>query len=202
FAEKRANSSGARAHTRRGRGGRAPCGQAAQGLDRAVHPGRPAGLGRQRKSGACNLGRLSPEGNVGRGAGGGDPFGRRGKRLLELQGCRTPHERAHVAPPRPGGWEAGTGDRAADSSVTAKPGSRENKDEIEIKLPCKSLDAVRQRLREGNAAAVSPLHFESNDLFDNAAGQIAGSGSTLRLRQANNQALLTFKGPARFEGGV
>src|SRR5262249_15879030 len=127
----------------------------------------------------------------------------RGKGLFELAGCRTSHEGAHVAPPRPGGWKESAGDRAADSSVTAKPASsRQDKDEIEIKLPCESLDAVRHRLREGNATAVTPQHFESNDLYDNAGGQIAASGSTLRLRQANDQALLTFKGPARFEGGV
>jgi adenylate cyclase class 2 len=87
--------------------------------------------------------------------------------------------------------------------VTANPASpRQDKDEIEIKLPCESLETVRGRLREGNATAVSPQHFESNDLFDNAAGQIAASGSTLRLRRADGRALLTFKGPARFEGGV
>jgi adenylate cyclase class 2 len=87
--------------------------------------------------------------------------------------------------------------------VTATPGSLPpNKDEIEIKLPCESHDSIRRRLREGNATNVSSLHFEANDLFDNAAGEIAAAGCTLRLRQANGQALLTFKGPARFEGGV
>jgi adenylate cyclase, class 2 len=77
-----------------------------------------------------------------------------------------------------------------------------NKDEVEIKLPCDSLDTVREKLRAGNAAPISALHFESNDLYDNAQGQIAGSGSTLRLRRTNDKALLTYKGPARFQGGV
>jgi len=83
----------------------------------------------------------------------------------------------------------------------AKP-SPQNRDEVEIKLPCESLDDVRERLRSANATSVSPRHFESNDLYDNAAGQIAGSGSTLRLRRTKAEALLTYKGPARFEEGI
>jgi len=82
------------------------------------------------------------------------------------------------------------------------PQEAANKDEVEIKLPCASLDAVRDKLRAANATPISPLHFESNDLYDNTQGQMVGSGSTLRLRRSNDQALLTYKGPPRFEGGI
>jgi len=86
--------------------------------------------------------------------------------------------------------------------VTSEGSSSGNRDEIELKLPSRDLDAVRRRIREQGGAAVSPLHFESNDLYDDAQGRLASSGCTLRLRRANNDTILTFKGPARFESGV
>jgi adenylate cyclase class 2 len=76
------------------------------------------------------------------------------------------------------------------------------RDEIEIKLPCENLEVARQKLRARNAVPVSPLHFESNDLYDDREGHLAGSGSTLRLRREKDKSILTFKGPARFEGGI
>ncbi len=42
-------------------------------------------------------------------------------------------------------------------------------------------------------------HFEDNVLFDDAAGALAASGRTLRLREAEGRAIVTFKGP-RIEG--
>lgn len=81
-------------------------------------------------------------------------------------------------------------------------GSSGNRDEIELKLPSRDLEAVRRRIREQGGAAVSPLHFESNDLYDDAQGHLSSSGCALRLRRANNETILTFKGPARFESGV
>jgi adenylate cyclase, class 2 len=86
--------------------------------------------------------------------------------------------------------------------VISEGPSSSNRDEIEIKLPSRDLDAVRRRIREQGGAAVSPLHFESNDLYDDAQGRLATSGCALRLRRANNETILTFKGPARFESGV
>jgi len=76
------------------------------------------------------------------------------------------------------------------------------KDEIEIKLPCEDLAGPREKLRGLGATPRTPLHFESNEMFDDDAGGIAGSGRALRLRRAGDAAFLTFKGPARFEGGV
>lgn len=76
------------------------------------------------------------------------------------------------------------------------------RDEIEIKLPCADLGAAREKLLGLGATAQTPLHFESNDLYDDSAGGLAASGRALRLRRAGEAAFLTFKGPARFEGGV
>ncbi len=74
--------------------------------------------------------------------------------------------------------------------------------EIEIKLPVPDLDEIRRTLRERGARLVAPLRFESNDLYDDPAGALAKRGCALRLRRIPEGALLTFKGPARFEGGV
>ena len=76
------------------------------------------------------------------------------------------------------------------------------RDEIEIKIPCEDLAAARAKLQELGATPRTPLHFESNDMYDDDAGGIAGSGRALRLRRAGDAAFLTFKGPARFEAGV
>ncbi len=74
--------------------------------------------------------------------------------------------------------------------------------EIEIKLPAADLDAVRRRLRERGAALEKPRHEESNDLYDDSEGRLAAAGCALRVRRVPGEALLTFKGPPRFEQGV
>jgi adenylate cyclase class 2 len=76
------------------------------------------------------------------------------------------------------------------------------RDEIEIKLPCDDLGAAREKLQDLGAAPRTSLHFESNDMYDDPAGGFAASGRALRLRRTEDAAFLTFKGPARFEGGV
>ena len=76
------------------------------------------------------------------------------------------------------------------------------RDEIEIKLPCGDLGAAREKLQELGATPRTPLHFESNDMYDDDDGSFASSGRALRLRRAGDDAFLTFKGPARFESGV
>jgi adenylate cyclase class 2 len=87
--------------------------------------------------------------------------------------------------------------------VTSREGDPpRRKDEIEVKLPCEDLAAAREKLQELGASPRTPLHFESNDMYDDDAGGIAGSGRALRLRRAGDAAFLTFKGPARFEAGV
>ena len=74
--------------------------------------------------------------------------------------------------------------------------------EIEVKLPAADLDGVRRQLEALGAALEKPRHDESNDLFDDEAGTLAGSGRALRLRRAEGRGILTFKGPARFQQGV
>jgi adenylate cyclase class 2 len=74
--------------------------------------------------------------------------------------------------------------------------------EIEIKLPCEDLARVRERLRALGAQGVSDLHFEANELYDDPPGRLSRSGSTLRVRRAGGETILTYKGPARFEEGI
>jgi adenylate cyclase class 2 len=81
-------------------------------------------------------------------------------------------------------------------------GPLRRRDEIEIKLPCDDIAAARTKLLELGATSLSTLHFESNELYDDDAGSLAGSGRALRLRRAGGAAILTFKGPARFIDGV
>jgi adenylate cyclase class 2 len=76
------------------------------------------------------------------------------------------------------------------------------REEIEVKLPATDLSAVRSRLAAAGGTRVAPAHAESNDLYDDAEGALVRSGRTLRLRRANGRALLTFKGPARYENGA
>jgi adenylate cyclase class 2 len=81
-------------------------------------------------------------------------------------------------------------------------GPLRRRDEIEIKLPCDDIASARTKLLELGATSLSTLHFESNELYDDDAGSLAGSGRALRLRRAGDAAILTFKGPARFIDGV
>ncbi len=84
-------------------------------------------------------------------------------------------------------------------SPTARDAARE---EIEIKVPCPDHSAIRARLSELSAARVSPLHFETNDLYDDGEARLSQNGCALRLRRTDERTTLTFKGPARFVGGV
>lgn len=75
-------------------------------------------------------------------------------------------------------------------------------EETEIKLPCTDLAAVRAKLRERGATLREEKHAEHNVLYDDPRGELSGRGCTLRLRTAGPDVILTFKGPARFEGGL
>ncbi len=81
-------------------------------------------------------------------------------------------------------------------------GSPARREEIEVKLPCADLAGTRGKISEAGGRLLAPLHFESNDLFDNERGSLAAAGCALRLRRTDATTLLTFKGPARFESGV
>jgi adenylate cyclase, class 2 len=76
------------------------------------------------------------------------------------------------------------------------------REEIEVKLAEPDLDAVRARLRDHTAQLRAARHEEVDDLFDDPDRKVSGSGRTLRLRRAAGRSILTYKGAARFQGGV
>lgn len=76
------------------------------------------------------------------------------------------------------------------------------REEVEVKIPCEDHELARVSLRAAGATLVSARHFESNDLYDDAGKKLSGQGRTLRLRRAAGRAILTYKGPARFQGGI
>ena len=75
-------------------------------------------------------------------------------------------------------------------------------EEIEVKLPALDLAATQERLRAAGATLHAPRHEESNDLYDDRARTLSGSGRTVRLRRAAGRAILTYKGAARFQAAV
>ena len=77
-----------------------------------------------------------------------------------------------------------------------------SRDEIEIKLPARDLDAVRAALRDGGAALKAEKHDETDDLYDDRERRLSASGRALRLRRAAGRVILTYKGPARFQAGA
>lgn len=72
--------------------------------------------------------------------------------------------------------------------------------ERELKFAQVDLDALRGRLAELEAERVGPAVFEENWILDRG-GELADRGSVLRVRAEEGRgALLTFKGPASFDG--
>lgn len=86
--------------------------------------------------------------------------------------------------------------------MTAEDRPPRPREEVEVKIPCEDHELARAALSAAGAALASPLHFESNDLYDDAEKRLSSQGRTLRLRRAGARATLTYKGPARFHGGI
>ena len=74
--------------------------------------------------------------------------------------------------------------------------------ETEIKIPVADLAPSRAILVSSGAVPVSEPHLERNALFDDPEGRLAGSKVALRVRHARGRGILTFKGPASFDGPI
>lgn len=74
--------------------------------------------------------------------------------------------------------------------------------ESEIKIPVADLDSIRGHLDQGGAVLISPRQDEVNILFDSTDGTLAKNGKVLRVRRIGEKSLLTFKGPASWDGPV
>lgn len=90
-------------------------------------------------------------------------------------------------------------DRRADRGPDRVPS--EPPLEQELKFPCEDLDALAARLGGAGAELISQRSREANWVLDRS-GALERAGELLRVRVDGSGASLTFKGPARFEGGT
>lgn len=80
-------------------------------------------------------------------------------------------------------------------------------EEREVKIPVPSAAEALRRLEEQGAEPVSPELFEDDCLWDDARGTLAAEGHALRVRTQSpsdgspGRTVLTWKGPARVDGG-
>lgn len=74
--------------------------------------------------------------------------------------------------------------------------------EQEIKIPVSDLAVGRLRLAGLGATLTAARAFEDNTVFDHPSHRLAETGRLLRLREFAGSWLLTFKGPARFDGAI
>jgi len=74
--------------------------------------------------------------------------------------------------------------------------------ECELKIPVDDLDEIRRRLATTEAEQLNVAEHEVNILFDTASGRLATSGEVLRVRKVGPRHVLTFKGPATYDGAV
>jgi adenylate cyclase class 2 len=74
--------------------------------------------------------------------------------------------------------------------------------ETELKIPVADLAQVRSRLADRGATLTSDNQREVNLLLDTADRELASRGSVLRLRRYGARRVLTFKGPATYEGPI
>lgn len=71
--------------------------------------------------------------------------------------------------------------------------------EVEIKLALGGAGEGRRRVEAAGFRVVQPRVFEANVLLDTPDRRLRAGASLVRVRQAGAKALLTFKGPARYE---
>jgi len=74
--------------------------------------------------------------------------------------------------------------------------------ETEIKIPVSDLAPCRAILVSSGAAPLSEPHLERNALFDDSEGRLFAARVALRVRHARGRGILTFKGPASFDGPI
>src|SRR5262245_44629389 len=67
--------------------------------------------------------------------------------------------------------------------------------ETEVKLRVGNLAAMRRKVRALGFVQFEARHFETNALFDFADSRLRMSRCLLRLRQAKQEWVMTFKGP-------
>jgi len=74
--------------------------------------------------------------------------------------------------------------------------------ESELKIPVVGLDSTRDRLAATGAHRLTPAELEVNILFDTASGDLCSTHQVLRVRRIGGRSILTYKGPASWDGAV
>jgi len=74
--------------------------------------------------------------------------------------------------------------------------------ETELKIPVADLATVRTSLAALDASLISESIREENVLLDTVERELSGRGCVLRLRRHGARRLLTFKGPASYDGPI
>jgi adenylate cyclase, class 2 len=74
--------------------------------------------------------------------------------------------------------------------------------ERELKIPVEEHEAVRAALRTLGAVATHDMARETNRLLDTDARRLGAAGCVLRLRRYGSRHVLTFKGPAHYDGAI
>jgi adenylate cyclase class 2 len=69
--------------------------------------------------------------------------------------------------------------------------------EVEIKLRVESAEAARQLLESRGYRVVRERVFEANIMYDTPARDLRSRGELLRLREAGERSILTYKGPSQ-----
>ena len=71
--------------------------------------------------------------------------------------------------------------------------------EIEIKLRLSTVASAKRLLMQHNFKVVTPRHLERNLLLDTDPPTLRPAGVVLRLRQANGETIVTYKGQGTVE---
>ncbi|MCX7829666.1 MAG: class IV adenylate cyclase [Acidobacteria bacterium] len=66
--------------------------------------------------------------------------------------------------------------------------------EVEVKVPFKNVEEVRNKILKAGGVLKRERHFESNFLYDFSDRSLSAQGCLLRIRELPEGALLTFKG--------
>lgn len=78
----------------------------------------------------------------------------------------------------------------------------ESEVETELKIPVEDLADIRSTLGNRGAERVTESRREVNLLLDSGDRELSGRGCLLRLRRYGTRHMLTFKGPATFDGPI
>ena len=76
------------------------------------------------------------------------------------------------------------------------PSEPKSSSEVEVKIRCDDHASIRDRLEKAGFKISVPRQWEANQVFDTAGQTLRHSDMLLRLRQAGEKCVITWKGPS------